>query len=141
MVGYLTVHRRAYNRKAYTRKDGVRVKASYVPPATYQIVDRGAVGRGQKLFEVKKGLLTRLGYHTAKSDGERHAILQRAVDRYGATRVWRMLNAQVLFRKREPDHVKEKFVDDRNYVKENLMSYQARLRMTARPRMVRSGRA
>jgi hypothetical protein len=130
----LRVQKKGYHRKAYVRRDGVRVKASYVPPTSFNIVDRGAVGRGQKLFEVKKGLLTGVGYHTAKSDEERHSALRRAVDKYGGAHVWRMLNAQVLFRKREADHSKGTFREDRDYVKTNLMSHQARLKMTAKPR-------
>jgi len=44
----LIVHRKAYARKAYTRKDGACVKATRVPASIYKIKDRGKPGRTPK---------------------------------------------------------------------------------------------
>jgi len=44
-MGRLRVRRKGYWRKAYTRKDGVKVKRAWVPPTTYEIKDRGEKGR------------------------------------------------------------------------------------------------
>ena len=44
-MGKLLVHRKAYTRRAYTRKDGVHVKESRVPASTFKVKDMGAPGR------------------------------------------------------------------------------------------------
>jgi hypothetical protein len=63
-------------RKAYRRKDGTRVKAS-----RFSIRNRGAPGRGPKLFTLKKGGLSRYGYDTKASVAQRHSALSAAVSR------------------------------------------------------------
>jgi hypothetical protein len=118
----LTVHRKAYHRKAYVKSSGIHVKAAHVPSATFKVADIGAVGRGKKLFKVKKGLLTRFGYHTALPIEARRTALRKADRKYGTVRLWRMLNAQVLFRKRFADGSKETFLEDRNWVRANLLN-------------------
>jgi len=68
MVRRLRVHRKGYHRRGYTRKDGVRVKACYVPPTTYYIKDRGAPGRGRKVLpELREDKMT-IDYKVPASD-------------------------------------------------------------------------
>lgn len=122
----LTIHRKGYTRKAYTRKDGTRVKATHVPPTTFKRKDVGAPGRGKKVIKVEPGKLTKYGYSTSKSAKERRRALKKAINAYGSTAVWRMLNAQVIFRKRT-DGNKKKFEADRDWVKEQ---YNPRLKPT-----------
>jgi hypothetical protein len=128
----LIVHRTGYHRKAYTKSSGIHVKATHVPPATFKIVDIGAVGKSKKLFPIHKGKLTRFGYQTHESSEARHKALKKADKAYGSVRLWRMLNAQVLFRKRLPDGNKEAFLADRNWVRENLLN-PSEARMMTKP--------
>lgn len=103
-------------RKAYVKKSGVRVKA-----ATFKIRDRGAPGRGKKLFKVKKGKLGVLGYSTAATQSKRRTAIGKAVKKHGALSTFRSLNAQVLFRKRQRDSAKKVFKADRDYVKRKFL--------------------
>lgn len=127
---YLTVRRKAYHRKPYVRKSGTEVSGTYVPPATFKIRDVGLPGRGKKIFTVKKGLLTSLGYHIHESPEKRRMALKRADKKYGSVRLWRMLNAQVLFRKRT-DGIGHTFRQDRDWVMENLINPREARTMTA----------
>lgn len=131
MTRKLTVHRKGYHRKAYVRKSGAKVKAAYVPPTTYKIEDIGAPGRGKKVFKVRKGLLKKVGYSTHLPDEERHRALRKADKLYGSVRLWRMLNAQLVYRKRIPDGVKSTFQEDRDWVMKNLISRKEARTMTA----------
>jgi hypothetical protein len=128
----LTVHRKGYHRKAYTRKGGIHVKAAHVPPSTFEITDRGLPGRGKKLISVKPGLLKKYGYSTHISAKARHKALEKADKAYGSTRLWKMLNAQVVYRKREPGHAEEVFKTDRDWVMRNKMNKQERRAMTSK---------
>jgi len=44
----LTVKREGYPRRAYIRKDGVRVKAAQIGPTTFRIKDEGKAGKTPK---------------------------------------------------------------------------------------------
>jgi len=44
----LTVKREGYHRRAYIRKDGVRVKAAQIGPTTLRVEDRGKPGKTPK---------------------------------------------------------------------------------------------
>lgn len=137
----LTVHRKAYKRKAYSRRgyrrsDGTYVKpakvsASRVPSATFKISDRGAPGRGKKYFKVHKGLLTRYGYHINESAAQRHKALKMADKAYGSVKLWRMLHAQTIFRKRDQMGVGKVFATDRDWVRKNLVNAKEARSMTA----------
>ncbi len=128
----LTVKRKTYRRKAYSRKaytihrngktihiPATKVKPTYVPATTYKITDRGAPGRGKKLIRIKPGELIGVGYSTSKPARARRIALAKAVKKYGAARVWHMLHAQVILRKRTGGTAKAIFVRDRNWVKEH----------------------
>jgi len=118
-----------------------RKKTWKVTPATFKKEDIGAPGRGKKLIKVRKGLLTKLGYSTKKPDAERHKALAKAVKKYGAARVWRMLHAQVVFRKRLPDHAKSVFKKDRDYIKRKYKPDLARKARRAWVKMTPTARA
>ena len=125
----LTVRRKGYRRKGYYRKDGTYVRPARVSPSTFKIADRGAPGRGKKVFKVKKGLLTRLGYHVSLPARRRRAILKKADKLYGSVRLWRMLNAQHIYRKRT-DGIGKIFASDRDWVKKNLINTREARSMT-----------
>jgi len=126
----LVVHRKAYCRKPFTRTSGVHVAGSCSPASVFTVKDVGAVGRGKKLFAVKKGKLTRFGYHAGLSASERRSALRKADKAYGSVRLWRMLNAQVLFRKRLGDGSRGAFLADRDWVRENLINPKEARTMT-----------
>jgi len=109
----LTIRRKGYWRKAYVRKDGVRVKRTYVPPTTFKIRDVGAPGRGPKLIPIKKDML---GYSTAWPAAKRRRHLRKLIAKRGAAKVWRQLHAQVILRKRKPGRARRVFMADRDWV-------------------------
>ena len=83
------------NRRAYTRRDGTRVKAT-----TYKVEDRGARGRGPKVIpKLKKGGLGGPGY-LSRSELGRHRQLGSSVRRDGYATTSRRLNALSVFGKR-----------------------------------------
>jgi len=114
-------------RRPITRRIRVRVKpTTYVRQGkvihrrgyTYLRKDVGKPGKGPKVIPIKKGKLTRYGYSTKKSAAARHRALAKAVRAYGATRVWRMLHAQVILRKRTQPRARQIFERDRDWVKQ-----------------------
>lgn len=115
----LIVHRKAFCRKPFVRASGVHVSASCSPSTSFSITDRGAVGRGKKLFEIKKGKLTRFGYSTHLPARQRRMALRMAENEYGATSVFRMLNAQVVLRKRTGGA--RQFKSDRDWVRQDML--------------------
>jgi len=119
MVRRLRVHRKGYHRRGYTRKDGVRVKACYVPPTTYYIKDRGAPGRGRKVLpelredkmtiEARKAGLLKKGQKIGDLSTKKIVKLAKYLrKKYGQRRAWGMFHAQIVFRKRMPDGFKRK---------------------------------
>lgn len=90
-IGY--IERSGYKRRAYTRSDGIQVKATYVGPSC--IKDRGMKGKGFKLIpKLKKGELTEFGYSLSERlADDRRKGLKKAIKKYGALSVMRKLNA------------------------------------------------
>ena len=120
MAKKLLVRRKGYHRKGFVIRRGgklIRIPPTYVKPATYKIKDRGAPGRGKKVIKVRKGLLKAVGYSTKLSASARRTALRRAVAKYGAARVWRMLHAQVILRKRTQPKARRIFMRDRAYIR------------------------
>ncbi len=77
-------------RKAYTRKDGTKVKAS----KKYCIMDVGKPGRGKKLIPTSsKHLLGAAGYDLSKSFAERKKAMDKVARKEGTLKVLRHLNA------------------------------------------------
>lgn len=64
------------HRKSYVRSDGTRVKAT-----SYRTKNRGKPGRGPKIFKLKKGGLSRYGYHIDTPISMRHKMLSKAISR------------------------------------------------------------
>jgi len=133
----ITVRRKAHKRKSYVkdvkRGKGVKLKripATTVKATTYKMVDLGAVGKGKKLFTVRKGLLSKYGYSTKLPATKRRAALLKADRVYGTPRLFRMLNAQVILRKRTQPEARKVFESDRDWVEKNLLSKMEALGMT-----------
>jgi len=126
MVETIVVHKKGFRRKGYRRKDGVYVKSATVKPAVFRIKDRGAPGRGKRLFKIKRrSALGDFGYMVRSSETDRRSALRKAVKKFGGLSVFRMLNAQVVFRKgaRELGRVenRKRFEDDRDFVERNFL--------------------
>jgi hypothetical protein len=70
----ITVHRKNGKTYTYTRKAGTtRVRPVPIP-------DVGAAGKGPKIIgHLKKGMLTRYGYHPVEAMTNRHKCLVKAV--------------------------------------------------------------
>ena len=130
----LKVSRSGYHRRGYVRKGGIKVKPTYVPPTTYEIKDIGTKGRGKKVVVIKrKGALKNLGYSTGTSSSQRHRALMKAFKKYSKPTVFKMLQAQVVLRKRTQPRARKVFVADRNWVEKQMSARQRRM-MTAKPR-------
>jgi len=126
---------RSYSRRAgkqYARKRKrtikVRVKATtykrdgkiiHRKAYTYEREDLGKPGKGPKVIPIEKGKLSQFGYSTKKSERARHAALNKAVEKYGALSVARMLQAQIILRKRTQPHVRSIFEEDLEWLKSN----------------------
>jgi hypothetical protein len=130
MVRYIRIHRKAYCKKPFVRKTGTKVKGFCLPATTFVEKAKFATA-GQRLpFKVKKGKLTKFGYHAHLPVGVRRAALRKASRAYGSIKLWRMLNVQGLYRKRFADGTKEAFLSDRDWVRNNLMSETEARKMT-----------
>ena len=99
------------HRKAYTRKDGTRVKAS-----TFNIKNRGKPGKGPKLFTLKEGRLERFGYPE-----QGRIALSMAVRSNSALTVFRRLQALATLNKRTDPNRSRKYLLNRNWVKKTWM--------------------
>lgn len=117
----LLIRRRGYRRKGYRRKDGVYVSPADVPGVLFRARDRGAPGRGRRVITgLKKGAMTKqainLGYITEDQrvgdipKGKMDDFALDLAKEVGRTRALRMVNAQLIFRKRSPDGFKEKIL-------------------------------
>jgi hypothetical protein len=83
-------------RKAYTRKNGTRVKSSCIK-------DMGKPGKGPKLFTLKKGGLSKYGYHVRDSYVKRHTSLKKALKHMSYATLVRKINAlSILFKNTQP---------------------------------------
>jgi len=104
------IRRVSYRRKSYTRKDGTHVKAAYVKSGC--IEDKGKVGKGKKLFEIKdKGFLTSEGYKLDKPVKSRHDSLRKVSKKKGSLKVLQHLNGIRTLQKNNPDMYKKLDID------------------------------
>ncbi len=129
------ISRKAYTRK-YTsavRKQGFTVRRStgkiyrVYPKAKEMLVeskcvkDLGLPGKGPRsgkgIGRLRKGELKRYGYSFRLSEAQRHAALQEAVKHYGATGVYRKLNAVAKLTMRTIPSAAKTFASDRNWVR------------------------
>ena len=104
-------------RKGYHREDGTYVKQSCIK-------DRGAPGKGNKLFDVTHpGILTSMGYSTFKPVTARHVAIERAVKKDGYAEIFRALNNLRVWNKRINPALADKATNDINYLRNNLCEY------------------
>ena len=95
----------------------VRPKASNMLVESSCIKNVGAPGKGPKLFgPLRKGELAKHGYSFRRSEAERHAALKKAVNDYGATGVFRKLNAVAKLTKRASPKAANIFAKDREWI-------------------------
>ena len=122
---HIRIHRKGFHvRPTIIHRNGkvIHRKGFDVPPTTYEKVDLGKRGKGPKLIPINQpGALTKYGYATNKSARSRHRALARAVKRYGALSVFRMLNAQYVYRKRTQKSIGKIFKRDRDWIRKNHM--------------------
>lgn len=126
--------RKAYERKAYIRKDGTKVKATVVAPGC--IKDRGAVGKGPKaiVIDPRDRLLSSAGYTKIKdmTKEERRSVLRKLVERlekkYNAriayNSVIQRLNARGNLLVRTSPEDSKRFKEDRDYVSKMYKKYK-----------------
>jgi len=111
--------RKAHHRKGYVRKDGVRVKptkvkASKVSPTTYEMVDRGARGRGKKIIPtLKRGTL---GVDFSKPAKERRKQEIKLAKKIGEKKVVSKLIALEVLNKRVNPSLAKKAKADAHFI-------------------------
>jgi Family of unknown function (DUF5771) len=107
-----SISRRSYNYKRKSTGKRVKVRSSCVK-------SKGRRSRGLRVNRVlpslKKGSLTKYGYHLSDSKDERHKALKKAFDAYGYSTLIKKLNAVRLYNKSKPS-VYNKYTQDMNYV-------------------------
>ncbi len=115
-----TIRRAGYSRKSYTRKNGSRVHGARV--ASGCIKNRGSRGKwttmhkGKGIGPLKAGRLRAFGYASDKTEHARHIALNKAIEEYGATAVYRMLNAVYVYTKRTSPSKSALYKADRDWV-------------------------
>lgn len=125
------IRKKAYTRKyssavkkhgySVKKKNGkeyrIRPKASEMYVESTCIKNTGSPGKGPALFgPLRKGELAKYGYSFRKSDSERHAALNRAIEAYGAMGVYRKLDAVTKLFKRTHPTYSARFKEDREWV-------------------------
>lgn len=102
-------------RKAYIKKSGTRVSAKCIK-------DRGAPGKGRKLFALRRGTLGKYGYKTSFSDQVRHRALDRAVSGENYAAVVGKLNAVSILQRRTNPRVYKILRSDMEYLQKRHRS-------------------
>lgn len=115
------IYRVPYTRKAFTNKRGVHVKSTRVPgkciknrgyPGGKGVLGTGLPGIGP----LKKGELSKVGYHVTSKATSRHRALAKAVKKYGPLSTYRKVNAIATYLKRTSPAKSKTFKADRNWV-------------------------
>lgn len=70
---------------------------------------------------LKQGKLREFGYSSKNTKFDRQRSLERATEEYGATSVFKKLNALMILNKNRNPSLSTKFKQDRDWVKNNLM--------------------
>lgn len=108
-----TIRRRGYTAKR--KGTSYRVKSKCIK-------DRGAKGRWQTVRGMKgigplrKGELTSVGYDHTKPSAERHAALEKAVEKYGKVSALRKVNALATYTKRTAPSRSRTYKTDVHYL-------------------------
>ena len=110
--------RSKYTRKAYTTKSGKRVKKITVKASC--IEDRGNPGKGNKLFTLKKGDLSKYGFSFKKTAKQRRQSLKKANKNIDKGTLIRKLNALSILQKNTNPIVSKKAKYDMKWVQQNL---------------------
>ena len=118
--------RKSYRRKSYTRKNGTKVKSKYIKAKC--IKSRGAPGKTSNKFKtkgippLKKGELTKYGYHNVKSLGvrKRRRALTSAIKEYGASKVLRKLGVLRTYHKRTFPSLSSKYYDNMKWTRKKF---------------------
>lgn len=110
------IMRKAYTRKAYTRNNGTTVKKTRVKASC--IKDMGKPGKGKKLFTLKKGDLTKYGYHLKSNKETRHKSLNKAKKHISYASLIRKLNALSILHKNTNPVYASKARSDMKYLRE-----------------------
>jgi len=121
------VVREGYTRRNYKHKNGEIVRSTIVPPGCIKAVGlskkRGV--KGQQLFVLQKGLLTKYGYHFNKSETERHSAINKALKHIKPLSVYRKINALYVLNKNKSHTQAIIYKNDADWVK-NTSEYRNR---------------
>lgn len=124
--GYTRKFRNNVKRLGFTvRRKGkvitVHPKKNSTYVASACIRNRGLPGKGPRegegFGELRKGALLKFGYSYRLPDSQRHLALKRAVASYGATSVYRKLDAVAKLSVRTAPDASEIFSRDRDWVR------------------------
>lgn len=107
--------------KSYTRKNGTKVKKHKVKqsivPATCIKSTGQTKKKGNQLFILNTGDLTKYGYHSRKTKEERHKSLIRALRHIKPLSLFRKLNVLYVLNKNKNPKLANKFKNDADWVK------------------------
>lgn len=133
--------RRGTTSKRVTRRTKMNVTRRYTKASVKRILSRKPrfATRKTKVFKpisasdwqvehqeygigpLKKGELSRFGYSSAKPVSQRDKSLDKAVNEYGSTSVFRKLNALYVYNKNRSPKMSTLFKKDRDYIKKTYM--------------------
>lgn len=108
------IMRKGYTRKSYTKRDGTKIEKKYIKPVC--IKDKGLKGKGEQLFKLRRGTLSKYGYSLSLKAESRRKALAKAIKGEGALPVYRKLNALYILQKNTNPINSRKFYYDRNWV-------------------------
>jgi hypothetical protein len=130
--------RKGYSRRQYTRKNGKTVASVYIPPKCVKIRGKGrktykdkkssdsSKGSNPKItsneykkFVLKKGLLSKYGYHIHLPIEERQDALKKALRENEPLEVFKRLNILYIFNKNKNPKNAKLFKMDSQWVKKN----------------------
>jgi hypothetical protein len=117
--GSKQIVKNGYFRSSYNRKDGSKVKGTWVPPTCIDSVSGTGV-KGEQLFVLERGDLKRFGYEDVrnKTELQRHRALGRALsENYDALSLTRKLNALKVVNKNRDPVLETIFAEDAEWVK------------------------
>lgn len=111
---YMTCKRGMILRRAYTRKNGVRVKSACIK-------DLGKPGKGSALIgPLKSGELKKYGYSLKSGASRRHSALKKSVKAYGRGTLIKKLNALRVLHKNTHPVYSHNALNDLKYVQRNF---------------------
>lgn len=110
--------REGYARKSYRRKSGIYVHSAKIRPGCIRAVglSRKRGRKGTQLFVLKKGELTKYGYHANNSEMKRHQALHKALRDIKPLSVYRKLNALYVLNKNKDPTISKLYRRDAEWV-------------------------